>query len=249
MQRFFFLGVAKMQVTAADGAVGVRLGGLAGRFGQVQQLENFVARGHTVHRHVEVGPQRTHRQKEICREQQNAKRPGQADTPCGQLPRRDADAECRAAVSDDVHHDDRVELHGQHLHRDLAEVLCLAIHRLMAGLVGPVNFQRGQPLQVFQKAVAQCSVLAPVSAQQPLGKLLHSHNGNRDHRHADHQNDSRFQADGGQHEKQRDGRKHRIEKLRQVRAEISLELLDPLARQLQDLGSGRRLGVAAAQAQ
>lgn len=56
MQRFFCLGVAKMQVTAADGAVGVRLGGLAGRFGQVQQLENLVARGHTVHRHVEVGP-------------------------------------------------------------------------------------------------------------------------------------------------------------------------------------------------
>jgi len=128
-------------------------------------------------------------------------------------------------------------------------VLGLAVHGLVAGFVGLVDLQGGQALQVFKEAIAQGGILAPVFAQQPLGKFLHSHDGNRDQRHADHQDDRRVQTDWGQRNKQRDRCDHGVEKLRQVRAKVGLQLLDAFACQLQYLSGGHSLGVAAAQAQ
>ena len=249
MQRLFFSCVAKVQVAADNGAVRAELGGPGAALGQVEQLENFVAGGHAVHRNVEVRPQRAHRQEEIRRQQNDAERARQRHAARSELLRGHDDAQRRAAVGDDVHDDDRVELHRQHLHRHLAEVLGLTVHGRVAGLVGLINLERGQPLQVLQKAVAQRSVLAPVSAQQFFGELLHSYDGNGDQRHADHQDDRRAQADRGQCEKQRDRCDHGVEKLRQIRAEVGLELFDALARQLQNLRGGHGLGVAAAQAE
>ena len=249
VQRLFFVSIAKVQVTAVDGTISIRLGGLAGGFGQVQQLKDLIAGGHAVHSYMEVGPQRAHGQEEIRRQQQDAERAAQADMTDRQLPRGDTDAQRRTAVGDDVHHNDGVQLHGQHLHRHFAEVLGLAVHGLVAGFVGLVDLQGGQALQVFKEAIAQGGILAPVFAQQPLGKFLHSHDGNRDQRHADHQDDRCLYADRGQHHKQGDRCQHGVEKLRQVRAKVGLQLLDAFACQLQYLGGGHSLGVAAAQAQ
>ena len=249
MQRLFFGRVAKVQVTAGNRAVRAELGGPGAALRQVQQLENVVAGGHAVHGNVEVRPQRAHRQEEIRRQQNDAERARQCYAVCIELMRGHDDAQRRAAVGDDVHDDDRVELHRQHLHRHLAEVLGLTVHGRVAGLVGLINLERGQPLQVLQKAVAQRSVPAPVLAQQLFSKFLHSHDGNRDERHTDHQDDRRVQTDWGQRNKQRDRCDHGVEKLRQIRAEVGLELLDALACQLQNLRGGHGLGVAAAQAE
>lgn len=249
VQRLFFGGVAKVQVTAGNGAVRADLGGPGIAFRQIQQLKNFIAGGHAVHGDVEIRPQRAHGQEEIRRQQQNAERTLQTHAAGGKLFSRHGNAQRRAAVGDDVHNDDGVQLHRQDFHRHLAEMLGLAVHGRMAGFVCLVDFECGQPLKVFQKAVTQRGVLAPVFAQQFFGKFLHSHDGNRNQRHADHQNDRCPQADQGQRDKQCEGREHGVEKLRKVRAEVGLELFDALARQLQDLGGGHGLGVAASQAQ
>ena len=119
----------------------------------------------------------------------------------------------------------------------------------MAFLVRLINFQGGQALQVFQKAVAQCGVLAPVAGQQLFGKGLHQRNGHRDQRHADQQHHRRRKADGGQHAEQGQRGQQAVKELGQIRAEVAFQLLGALHRHLYHLGGGDPAGIARPQPQ
>ena len=100
-----------------------------------------------------------------------------------------------------VHHDDGVELHGEHLHGDGAEALRLLVHGLMTRGVSPVDLEGGEALEVLQEAVAQLGVLVPVLAQYVFGHLLHRHDGRGNQRHAEQQHGRRRHAHGRHHGK------------------------------------------------
>ena len=198
---------------------------------------------------MEKRPQRPQGQKELGRQQNYGKTPQKANAPGPKLPRRNHNAQGRAAVGDQIHHNDRVQLHAQHLHGDPAEMFGLFVHLLLLLLVRLVYFQGGEPLQILQKAVAQGGVLPPITAQQPLGKLLHRHNGNRNQRHADHQHHRRFDAYHAQRQKQGHRGQHAVKKLRQIRPKIGFQLFHALGRKLHRLGGRHLLRISRAQPQ
>ena len=108
------------------------------------------------------------------------------------LDQRDRDAQRRAAKRDQVHDGDRIELHGQHLHRDPAELLRFLPHDFLPRLIRLIDLQRDQPLQVLQKMIAQRSILSPITREQLLGERLHSSDGHRDQRHANQEHQRRL---------------------------------------------------------
>ena len=116
------------------------------RLRQVEQAEDLVACGHAVHRDVEKRAELAHGDEEIRRQQDNQQRAAERDMPRAVLRRRHDDAERRAAVGDEVHDRDGVELHRQHLHRDAAELLGLHVHLLVLGLVRLIDLQRRESL-------------------------------------------------------------------------------------------------------
>ena len=223
--------------------------GAPGRFRRVQQPEDLLAGRHAVHRHMEEAAQKPHGQEKIRRQQQNHQAALQADSPRRQTAHRQHHAGRRAAVGDQVHDGDGVELHGQHPHGDPAEGLGLGVHLLVLALVGLVDFQGGEALEIFEKGIPQGGVLAPVAAQQLFGPSLHRHDGRRDQRHTDQQHRRRGQVDGRQHRKQRQRRQHGVEELGQILAEIDLQLVHSLHGHLDHLAGAHRFPVGAAQPQ
>ena len=156
--------VGEAEPAAAQAALRGLIHRAGGLLRQVQQGKNPVAGGHAVHGHVEERAQLPHGQEELGGEQQDGKAPGKAYLAGQQLNHGQGDAQSGAAVGHQVHDGDRVELHGEHLHGDAAEGLGLTVHLLVAGLVGLVDLQGGQTLEIFQKGVPQGGVLAPVLA-------------------------------------------------------------------------------------
>ena len=110
-------------------------------------------------------------------------------------------------------------------------------------LVGAVDLQRGQALQVFQKRAAQIGVGAPVLAHHALGDLLNSHDGDGDKRHAHQQRHGCGQAQRRQAREQGHRRQHRIEQLRQILAEIAFQLLAAFDADLHRFAGGDMLGI------
>lgn len=68
-------------------------------------------------------------------------------------------AQRRAAIGDDVHDRDGIELHGQDLHGDLTKLLRFLVHDVVAQAVRLIDFQRGQSLQILQKGIAELCIL------------------------------------------------------------------------------------------
>ena len=154
-----------------------------------------------------------------------------------------------AAIGNDVHDRDGIELHGQDLHGDLAEFFRFLIHDVVAQAICLIDFQRGQPLQILQKGIAELRVLPPVARQELFCPRLHRRNGRRDERHAHEQHDRRRHIDKAQYGKERQRREHGVEKLRQISAEIRLKLIHALDRDLHDLRRGDVLGIRRTEAQ
>ena len=242
----FFVG--KAQALAADAAL--RAGGrrFFQRFRQVQQAEYLAAGRHAVHRHMEIRAQGAQGQEKIGRKQNDGKAPGKAGAPGCKFPCGHNNAQRGAAIRNDVHDDDRIQLHRQHLHGNAPKMLGIAVHLPVAVFIRAVYLQSGKALQVFQKVVAQRGVLPPVPAQKALCKFLHRHDGHRNERHAHHQNHGRAHAYRAQHRKQRNGRQHTVKKLGQIGAEIGLKLFRALARKLHHLGGGHALRIGRPQA-
>ena len=167
-------------------------------------------------------------EKEVGREQRDHEKALQGDRARGELEERHADARRSAAKGDDVHDDDGIELHAQHLHRDDAETLGLLVHLPVARVVGLVDLERGEALQVLQEAVTQRRVLVPVGSEQALRDSLYDHDHEGDERHEHEQDDRGRHADGRRDGKQRDRREQGIEELGQVLAKVGLELLGTL---------------------
>ena len=243
----FFGLVAETQIPAADGEVIPQSFAAPGGFGQVQQAEDFVAGGHAVHGDVEERAQQPHGDEKVGGQQQNQQRPVQGDAAGGKLGSRQNRPQGRAAIGDEVHDGDGVELHGQHLHGDAPELLGLAVHLLLLVCVGLVDFQSGETLEVFQKAVTQGGVLAPVFGQQLFGPPLHRHNGGGDQGHADQQHQGRRQAHKGQHPEQGERGQHGVKELGQISAEIGFQLVHPFHRHLYHLGGVDLLLIGGAQ--
>lgn len=70
------------------------------------------------------------------------------------------------AIGNDIHDRDGIELHGQDLHGDLAEFFRFLIHDVVAQAIRLIDFQRGQPLQILQKGIAELCVLPPIARQE-----------------------------------------------------------------------------------
>ena len=160
-----------------------------GRLFRCQKLEDLLCRSGAVHGNVEVAAQQPQRQEKVRRQQHDGQCGGQGQLACRKGRHRTDDAKARTAIGHQVHQCHRVQLHGKHLHGDLAEALGLRIHLLVLPAVGLINFQGGQALNVLKEAVAKGGVFAPVVRQQLFGKLLHCHNGHGDQRHAAQQDD------------------------------------------------------------
>ena len=119
---------------------------------------SLLCRSGTVHGNVKVAAQQPQRQEEICRQQHDGQRGRQAQLTLGKGGHRTDDAQPGPAVGHQVHQGHRIQLHGQHLHGDLAEALGLGVHLLMLPAIGLIDLQGGQALDVFQKAVAHLQV-------------------------------------------------------------------------------------------
>ena len=214
------------------------------RFVGGQQLEDLLRRSRAVHGDVEVTAQQTQRQEEICRQQDDGQRRRQGNLPLCERRHRADDAQTCTAVGHQVHQGHRVQLHGQHLHGDLAEALGLFVHLFVLPAVGLIDLQRGQALNVFQKAVAEGGVLAPILVQQLLGKFLHGHNGHRDEGHTAQQDDGRPRVDAHQQDEQRHGGQQAVKQLGQILCEVGVDLLHALAGQHDHFAGGHRLTIA-----
>ena len=212
-----------------------------------QQFEDFFCRGSTVHGNVEIAAQQPQRQEEICRQQHDGQRGRQAQLTLGKGGHRTDDAQPGPAVGHQVHQGHRIQLHGQHLHGDLAEALGLGVHLLMLPAIGLIDLQGGQALDVFQKAVAQGGVLAPVFCQQLFGKFLHRHDGHGDERHTAQQDDGRPCVHSHQQHEQGDRGQQAVYQLGQVLGKVGVDLFHAFTGQHDHLAGGGGLGVIGAQ--
>ena len=103
--------------------------------------EYFPAGGHSVHRDMEEGAELAHGDKEIGGQQQDQQAAGKRDLPGGVLRRRQDNPERRAAVGDEIHDRDRVELHDENLHRDFMEFFRLFVHLGVFKFVCLINLE------------------------------------------------------------------------------------------------------------
>ena len=196
---------------------------------------------------MEVAAQQAQGQEEIRRQQEDGQGAGQAELALGKGRCRADDAKTRTAVGHQVHQGHAVQLHGQHLHRDLAEPLGLGIHLLVLPAVCLIDLQGGQALDILQKAVAQGGVLAPVVRQQLLGELLHRHNGQGDERHTAQQEDGRARVHAHQQHKQGHRGQQAVKQLGQILCKVGVDLLYTLAGQHHGFAGGHRLAVTGPQ--
>ena len=240
--------VTKSDMLQRKGAVG-RVGSLFAIFRLLgrEQPEDLLSRSRTIHGNVEVAAQQAQGQEEIRRQQEDGQGAGQAELALGKGRCRADDAKTRTAVGHQVHQGHAVQLHGQHLHRDLAEPLGLGIHLLVLPAVCLIDFQGGQALDILQKAVAQGGVLAPVVRQQLLGELLHRHNGQGDERHTAQQEDGRARVHAHQQHKQGHRGQQAVKQLRQILCKVGVDLLHTLAGQHHGFTGGHRLAVTGPQ--
>ncbi len=153
------------------------------------------------------------------------------------------------AIGNDIHDRDGIELHGQDLHGDLAEFFRFLIHDVVAQAIRLIDFQRGQPLQILQKGIAELCILPPIARQELFCPCLHRRNSDRDQRNAHEQRKRSRHIDKTQYGKERQRCEHGVEKLRQISAEIRLKLIHALDCDLHDLRRGDLLGIRRAKAQ
>ncbi len=235
VEDFPALFIRKTQPLAHNGAVLRNRNRLRRRLRQIQQPENFVAGGHAVHGDVEKASQLPHGDEEVRRQQNNQKASRQGHFPSPKLGHRHDDSQRRAAVGNQVHDGDGVQLHGQHFHGDFAEFLRFLVHFLILEAVRLVDFQGGQALEVLQKGIPQRRVLAPVSGQQFLRPGLDCRYGHGNQRDADQQHHGGGDVHKAEVPEQGQGRQHGVKELGQIRAEVGLQLIHALHRHLDNL--------------
>ena len=241
--------ISETQALAVDGAVGGDGGGLFRGLRQIQQAEDLAAGRHTVHGDVEEAAQHTHGQKEICRQQNDHQAACKLHMARAEPGHRQDHAQGRAAVGDEIHDGDGVELHSQHLHGDAAEMLGLFVHFPVLEFICLINFCSGQALQVFQEGIAQGGVLAPVFGQQLFGPPLDGRDGHGDQGHADQKHQCAGKIHEAQNGKQGQRRQHGVEKLGKILSKVGLQLVDALHGHLHHLRGVDLLPVSRAQPQ
>lgn len=185
----------------------------------------------------------------VGREQHDHEASDEVDRPRPELEETHGDARRRAAVGDDIHDGDGVELHDEHAHGDAAELLGPLVHLALPQPVGPVDLEGREPLQVLEEGVAERRVARPVPGEQALRPGLDGGDGDGDERHADEQHRRGEGAHRREHREEREGRKQGVEELREVGAEVGLELVDALDGDLHDLRGERVLAVRGAEPQ
>ena len=184
MENFPVCFIAEVQLFAFDGAHFGHGRALAVRFRQIQQPENFVRGSHSVHGNVEIGAQDAHGQEEVCRQKDDENTPGQVYPACPELGGSKNHTQSRTAVGNQVHNGDGIELHGQNLHSDFAEMLALLIHFPVLEGICPVDLCGGQTLEVFQEGVAQGCVFAPIFGKKLFRPPLNGNDGHRNQGYA-----------------------------------------------------------------
>ena len=220
--------IGKPQPLAFDGAIFRDSLVFLVRLRKIQKPENLVGSRHAVHGDMEERTQQTHGQEEIRRQQKDQDAACQIHMTGPKLGSRQNDAQSPAAIGDEIHHGNGIELHGQHFHGDFPELLALLVHFPVLEPVCLIDFRGGQTLQVFQERIAQGRILSPVMPEQPLCPPLDQNDGHRDHRNADEQHNGAGEVHKAQHSKQRERSQHGIEKLGQICAEIGFQLVNTL---------------------
>ena len=89
---------------------------------------------------MEKASKLTHRNKEICRQQNNQQSSGKINSALLVLCHRKKHAKCRSAIGDDIHDGDRVELHDQYFHGDFSEFFGFLIHFFIFEGICLINF-------------------------------------------------------------------------------------------------------------
>ena len=219
------------------------------RLRQIEQAKDLFACCHAVHGNVEKRAELPHGNEKVRRQQDDQQRARERDMPRAVLRRCKNHAQRCAAIGNDIHDRDGIELHGQDLHSDLAEFFRFLIHDVVAQAIRLIDFQRGQPLQILQKGIAELCILPPIARQELFCPCLHRRNGDRDQRNAHEQRKRSRHIDKTQYGKERQRCEHGVEKLRQISAEIRLKLIHALDCDLHDLRRGDLLGIRRAKAQ
>ena len=215
---------------------------------RVQNGEHLLGGGHAVHGRMEKRSQRAQRQKELGRQEHDGERGAECHGTFRILPEHHGNAHRGTAEREQVHDGDGVELHAQKAHGLAAESLGPAVHLLVRLLVGAVYLERGQSLDILEEHAAEVGVGTPVVAHGALGEFLHRHDGCGDERHAHDERRCRRQRDRRQAGEQRERGQHRVEQLRQVRAEVAFQLLGALHADLNGLARGDTLAIRRPQA-
>ena len=170
----------------------------------IKQVKDLVRRCHTVHGNVEITAQKTHRQEELSRNQNDKDAfPHNEEVViyllnCKNCTKR-ASTKCNH-----VHHGDGVELHGQDLHGNAPKMLSFIVHLLVLEIVSLVNLCCSKALQVLQKSIAKLRILAPILGQKLLCKLLDKNNGHGDKRNKYQQNNANYRTNKEQNKKKRE---------------------------------------------
>ena len=118
----------------------------------------------------------------------------------------------------------------------------------MTSLIGLIDLQSGQTLQVLEKRAAKIGIGAPIPAHDALGDLLHRHDGDGDKRYANQQGHGGGQAQRGQEREHGKRGEHGVKQLRKVLPEIAFQLLAALNADLHRLACGDALGITGAHA-
>ena len=152
-------------------------------FRKLQQTKNLVACRHSIHRNMEIGTKLTHRDEEIRRQQHDQQASCEVNSPARIFSHRNDHPQCRSEISNDIHNRDRIELHPQHFHCDLAETFRRRVHLKIFLRIRLINLERRQSLQIFEKSVTKTCILRPIIPQQTFRPGLHRSDRNRDQRH------------------------------------------------------------------
>ena len=123
----------------------------------------------------------------------------------------------------------------QNFHCDDAEALALDIHLFGLLLVRAVDFESRHALQVFKEAVTEVGVNVPVFGKQALRDLLDHHDDARNEGNAHKEHETGLPAHVKKDNEQGERGNQAVEELGEKFAEISLQLLNTLTRQLHDL--------------
>ena len=144
--------IGKMHILERNIQAAIRQSLLSGfRLREIQDPKDLVTGSHTVHGNMEKGAQEPERQEKFTGQKHNAESSGKAQVSMKKLRHCHSHTNSRTAISHNIHHTGRIQLHGQNLHGYLTEPLGFRIHLICFLLIRLIDLQSSQALKVSRK--------------------------------------------------------------------------------------------------